>query len=409
MFSFIKTMNLPAQCLVALAAFLCASLASGEVSQPDLAGRLDGVIERAVAEQRIVGTVVIVFRDGQEVYRRAAGFADREAARPMTQDTIFRLASVTKPIVSAATMRLVEQGRLSLDDRVSRWLPDFGPRLADGSEAGISIRQLLNHTAGLSYGLLETEHGPYRTAGVSDGLAEPGISLEENLKRIAGVPLSYAPGTQWRYSMATDVLGAVLQKVTGQSLPAVVEALVTGPAGMSDTAFSVRDIQRLSAVYSDGQPLALRMADEAVIKSGESSTLFSLTRILDPQAYPSGGAGMAGTAGDFSNFLEILRQGGGSILSSRSVQSMMTDQVGPQAQAQGPGWGFGYGWAVLDDPALTKTPQSKGTIQWGGAYGHSWFVDPQAKLTVVALTNTLFEGMSGAFTRDIRDAVYPPQ
>lgn len=407
MFSFIKTMNLPARCLVALAAFLCASLASGEASQPDLAGRLDGVIERAVAEQRIVGAVVIVLRDGQEVYRRAAGFADREAARPMTRETIFRLASVTKPLVSAATMRLVEQGRLSLDDRVSRWLPDFRPRLADGSEADISIRQLLNHTAGLSYGLLETEHGPYRTAGVSDGLAEPGISLEENLKRIASVPLSYAPGTQWRYSMATDVLGAVLQKVTGQSLPAVVEELVTSPAGMSDTAFSVRDIQRLSAVYSDGHPLPLRMADEAVIKSGESSTLFSLKRILAPQAYPSGGAGMAGTAGDFSRFLEILRHGGGSILSPRSVQSMMTDQVGPQAQTQGPGWGFGYGWAVLNDPALTKTPQSKGTIQWGGAYGHSWFVDPQAKLTVVALTNTTFEGMSGAFTRDIRDAVYP--
>lgn len=402
-------MNLPAQCLAVLAVSLCASLASGEARQPDLTGRLDGVIERAVAEQRIVGTVVIVVSDGQVVYQRAAGFADREAARPMTQDTIFRLASVTKPIISAATMRLVEQGRLSLDDRVSRWLPEFRPRLADGSEPDISIGQLLNHTAGLSYGLLEPEHGPYRSAGVSDGLAEPGTSLEENLKRIASVPLSYPPGTQWRYSMATDVLGAVLQNVTGQSLPALVEELVTGPAGMSDTAFSVRDIQRLSAVYSDGHPGPLRMPDEAVIKSGESSTLFSLKRILDPQAYPSGGAGMAGTAGDFSRFLEILRRGGKPILSTRSVQLMMTDQVGPQAQTQGPGWGFGYGWAVLDDPALTKTPQAKGTIQWGGAYGHSWFVDPQAKLTVVALTNTAFEGMSGAFTRDIRDAVYPAQ
>ncbi|WP_150642760.1 serine hydrolase domain-containing protein [Pseudomonas fluorescens] len=402
-------MNIPAQCLAAVTAFFCGSLASADTGQPELAGRLDGVIERAVAEQRIVGTVVIVLRDGQVVYRRAAGFADREAASPMTQDTIFRLASVTKPIVSAATMRLVEQGRLSLDDRVSRWLPDFRPQLADGSEPDIRIRQLLNHTAGLSYGLLETEHGPYRTAGVSDGLAEPDISLEENLKRITSVPLSYPPGTQWRYSMATDVLGAVLQKVTGQSLPMLVEALVTGPAGMRDTAFSVGDIQRLSAVYSDGHPVPMRMADEAVIKSGESSTLFSLKRILDPQAYPSGGAGMAGTAGDFSSFLEILRQGGGSILSPGSVQSMMSDKVGPQAQTQGPGWGFGYGWAVLDDPSLTKTPQSKGTIQWGGAYGHSWFVDPLAKLTVVALTNTAFEGMSGAFTREIRDAVYPAQ
>ena len=402
-------MNLPAKCLAALATALCATMATANPDDPDLSRRVDGVIERAIADQRIVGTVVIVVREGQIVYRRAAGLADREAAKPMTLDTIFRLASVTKPLVSAATMRLVEQGRLSLDDRVSRWLPEFRPKLADGSEPGITIRQLLNHTAGLSYGLLEAEHGPYRTAGVSDGLAEPGISLEENLKRIASVPLSYAPGTQWRYSMATDVLGAVVQKVTGKSLPLVVDELVTGPAGMRDTAFSVRDIHRLSAVYLDGQPIPSRMPDEGMIKTGESSTLFSLTRILDAHAYPSGGAGMAGTAGDISGFLEILRQGGGPILSPQSVQSMMTDQVGAQAQTQGPGWGFGYGWAVLDDPQLTNTPQSKGTIQWGGAYGHSWFVDPQAKLTVVALTNTAFEGMSGAFTRDIRDAVYPAQ
>lgn len=402
-------MNLPAKSLAALAAALCASMATASPDDADVSRRLNGVIEGAIAEQRIVGTVVIVVRDGQVVYRRAAGLTDREAAKPMTLDTIFRLASVTKPLVSVATMRLVEQGRLSLDDRVSRWLPGFRPKLADGSEPDITIRQLLNHTAGLSYGLLESEHGPYRTAGVSDGLAEPGMSLEENLKRIASVPLSYAPGTQWRYSMATDVLGAVLQKVTGQSLPSLVEALVTGPAGMRDTAFSVRDIHRLSAVYTDGQPMPLRMPDEGVIKSGESTTLFSLPRILDAHAYPSGGAGMAGTAGDISDFLEILRQGGAPILSKHSVQLMMTDQVGPQAQSQGPGWGFGYGWAVLDDPQLTKTPQSKGTIQWGGAYGHSWFVDPQAKLTVVALTNSAFEGMSGAFTRDIRDAVYPAQ
>lgn len=400
-------MNRPIQGLLALAATLGASLAGAATPDAALGRRMDTAIDRAIAEQRIVGTVVVVMRDGQVVYRRAAGFADREAARPMTGDTILRLASITKPMVSVVAMRLVEQGTLSLDDPVSRWLPEFRPRLADGSQPSITLKQLLTHTAGLSYGFLEPEHGAYRTAGVSDGLAEPGLSLEDNLQRIASVPLSYPPGTQWRYSLATDVLGAVLEKSTGKRLPALTREMVTGPLAMQDTDFAVKDPARLGAAYRDDQPRPSRMQDETALRVGGSTTLFSLQRIFDPRAYPSGGAGMAGTAGDVARFLDTLRQGGGVLLSRASVQAMMTDQVGAQAQSQGPGWGFGYGWAVLDDPALAATPQSKGALQWGGAYGHSWFVDPQARLTVVALTNTAFEGMSGAFTREIRDAAYP--
>ncbi|WP_264173776.1 serine hydrolase domain-containing protein [Pseudomonas chlororaphis] len=193
-------MDLPNKGLVALAATLGASLASAATPDEELGRRMDTAIERAIDQQRIVGTVVVVMRDGQVVYQRAAGFADREAARPMTGDTILRLASITKSMVSAVAMRLVEQGKLSLDDTVSQWLPDFRPRLADGTQPSITLKQLLTHTAGLSYGFLEAEHGAYRTAGVSDGLAEPGMSLEDNLKRIASVPLSYPPGTQWCYS-----------------------------------------------------------------------------------------------------------------------------------------------------------------------------------------------------------------
>jgi CubicO group peptidase (beta-lactamase class C family) len=151
------------------------------------------------------------------------------------------------------------------------------------------------------------------------------------------------------------------------------------------------------------------MVDKATITSGNSTALFDVRRILDPHAYPSGGAGMAGTAGDVARFLETIRQGGAPILSAHSVQLMVTDHVGAMVQTQDPGWGFGYGWAVLNEPALTGTPQSRGTFEWGGAYGHSWFVDPQQKLTVVALTNTAYEGMSGLFTHQLRDAVYPPK
>jgi CubicO group peptidase (beta-lactamase class C family) len=115
---------------------------------------------------------------------------------------------------------------------------------------------------------------------------------------------------------------------------------------------------------------------------------------------------MVGTAGDYLKFLETIRTGGGPILRPETVALMMTDQVGFQAQSQGPGWGFGYGWAVLDDPSAANTPQAKGTIAWGGVYGHSWFVDPVRKITVVALTNTAFEGMNGRFPTEVRDAVY---
>lgn len=402
-------MQPPASYLVPLAAALCATLACADSPDPLLAKRVDAVVDSAIADNRLVGTVVLVLRDGQLVYHRAAGLADREAGCPMTEDTIFRLASVTKPLVSAAAMHLVEQGRLGLDDPVSRWLPDFNPKLADGTTPVITVSQLLNHTAGLSYGFLESPHGPYRTAGVSDGLGEPEISFDENLKRIASVPLSYPPGKGWQYSMATDVLGAVLEKASGQSLPALVRESVTGPLGLSDTGFSVTDIKRLSAAYQDGSPQPLRMVDKATITSGNSTALFDVRRILDPHAYPSGGAGMAGTAGDIARFLETIRQGGAPILSAHSVQLMVTDHVGATVQTQDPGWGFGYGWAVLNNPALSGTPQSRGTFEWGGAYGHSWFVDPLQKLTVVALTNTAYEGMSGLFTHQLRDAVYPPQ
>jgi len=392
------------------AAALSLSLATSAAAQPfpdsHLAARVDAVIEQALADKRIVGTVVLIARNGEVVYRRAAGLADREAGLPMREDAIFRLASITKPMVTAAAMRLVEEGRIGLDDPVARWLPDFRPRLADGTEPVVTIRHLLTHTAGLSYGFLEAEDGPYRRAGVSDGLAEPGMSLDENLRRIASVPLAFEPGRSWRYSVSLDVLGGVLEKAAGESLPVLVERLVTGPLGLPDTGFSVRDRGRLTVAYADGSPEPIRMRDHEAVRLGDGTVRFAPGRILDPASFPAGGAGMAGTAHDVLTFLEAIRKGGSPILKPETVEQMMADQVGPQAQTQGPGWGFGYGWAVLADPGPAGTPQAKGTIQWGGAYGHSWFVDPANGLTVVALTNTAFEGMSGDFPRQIRDAVY---
>lgn len=368
--------------------------------------RIDAAIDKALADRRIVGAVVLVAQGGDIVHRRAAGHLDREAGVAMREDAIFRLASITKPIVAAATLRLVEEGRLDLDAPVTAWLPDFRPALPDGTVPDIRLRHLLTHTSGLSYGFLEPAESAYHRLKVSDGLDQPGLTLHDNLSRLAAAPLAFAPGTGWRYSLGLDVLGGVLEKVEGRGLADIVRDRVTAPLGLVDTGFAVRDAGRLAKPYADGTPEPVAMTDGMRVPFFDTVATFAPSRILDAASYPSGGAGMAGTAGDVLTFLEAIRTGGAPILRAETVERMASDQVGAEAETQGPGWGFGHGWAVLVDPAPTGTPQAAGTLQWGGAYGHSWFVDRANALTVVALTNTAFEGMSGAFPAEIRDAVY---
>lgn len=376
------------------------------VKDDGMGARLDAAIDHALASQRIVGTVVVVLHDGNVVYRRAAGLADRETATPMREDEIFRLASVSKPIVTVAALHLVDEGRLSLNDPVTRYLPDFLPKLADGSTPAITIGQLLTHTAGLSYGFLEPADGPYHKAGVSDGLDAPGLPMPEELRRISAAGLAYAPGTSWRYSVAIDVLGAVIERVTSQSLPDAVKALLTNPIGMNDTGFAPPDRSRLATPYADGAP-PKRMSDSYLLPfAGLAGISFSPGRAFNPQSFPSGGGGMNGTAEDVARLLEVVRTGGGKILKPETAHSMLSNQTGSLPIIFGPGWGFGFGGALLTDPKAAKTPQSLGTWSWGGAWGHSWFVDPARRLVVVALTNTAVEGMSGKFPTDVRDAVY---
>ncbi|MFC5354370.1 serine hydrolase domain-containing protein [Azospirillum himalayense] len=392
--------------LVAAALTVAGTAFAEPAIDPVIDARLDPVIDRALSEKRIVGAVVLVAKDGRIVYRRAAGHADREAGTVMREDAIFRLASVTKPFVSAAALRLVEKGRLDLDAPVTRWLPQFRPALPDGSTPDITIHQLLTHTSGLGYAFLEPADGPYHRLNVSDGLDQPGLSLDQNLARLSAAPLNFAPGTGWRYSLGIDVLGGVLERIEGRSLSDIVRDTVTAPLGINDTDFSVHDASRLAKAYADGHPQPVPMTDGLAVPLMGSAATFAPSRILDANSYPSGGAGMAGTASDVLRFLEAIRTGGSPILKPETVRLMVRDQVGAKAETQGPGWGFGYGWAVLDDPAPTGTPQAAGTLQWGGAYGHSWFIDRENGLSVVALTNTAFEGMAGTFPTDVRNAVY---
>ncbi|MBW6420487.1 beta-lactamase family protein [Rhizobium sp. XQZ8] len=365
---------------------------------------IDDVVDAAISSKKLVGTVVLMAKDGEIVYRRAAGMADREAGLPMREDTIFRLASVTKPIVTAATMRLIEQGRIGLDDPVTKWLPDFRPKLADGSEPTILIRHLLTHTSGLSYSF-EAEDGPYARAGVSDGVDQPGLPLAENLKRIASVPLAFAPGTGWQYSVAMDVIGGVIEKETGRRLGDAVAELVMQPLGLGDTGFSVADRSRLSVAYVDGSPEPKRMSETETVRLLNGSVTFAPDRIFNPDSFHSGGGGMAGTAGDVIAILEALRKGGAPLLSQATVQQMMTNQIGDLLEEARPGFGFGYGWAIIRDPAKAGLPVSAGSLQWGGVYGHHWFIDLERKITLVGLTNTTPEGMWGSFTLDLKKAM----
>jgi CubicO group peptidase (beta-lactamase class C family) len=374
--------------------------------QSKLADRLDAAVDRALAEKRIVGGVVLVAKDGALVYRRAAGFADREEGRAMREGDVFRLASVTKPFVAAAAMRLVEQGAIGLDDPATRFLPEFRPCHESGEAPTLTIHSLLTHTSGLGYAFQEGADGPYHRLGVSDGLEQPGLTIEENLRRLAAAPLKFAPGAAWRYSLAMDVLGAILAKAARRALPDLVRELVLEPLGLNDSGFAVPSGVRLVAPYADGAPEPVRMHDGDSVPFLDFLIRFAPSRALDPASYPSGGAGMVGTAHDVLRFLEAIRGGGAPILKPETVARMTADHLGPQAETRGPGWGFGYGWAVLNDPVAAATPQSKGTFQWGGVYGHSWFVDPAQALTVVALTNTAIEGMAGPFVSQMCDAVY---
>ncbi len=359
---------------------------------------------------RLVGAVVLVREHGVLRHASATGLADRESARPMQRDQLFRLASVSKPLLATVILRLVAEGVLDLDTPVQRWLPDFRPALADGRTPPISLRQLLSHSSGLGYRFLEADAvGPYARAGVSDGMDANPLSLTENVRRIAQVPLLFEPGSQWLYSLGVDVAGAVAEAATGETLQALFQRLLAAPLRLRDTAFATRDAARLATPYVSDTPRPHRLQEGEVVAPFEGTVgiEYSLARATDASRFASAGAGLVGTADEVMAVLEALRDAQRSgLLPPALAEEMATGQVGEQGPPEPAGWGFGLGFAVLRDAAASGTPQREGTWRWGGAYGHSWFVDPSRGLSVVALTNTLYEGMDGAFVDELRDAVY---
>lgn len=369
---------------------------------------VDSVIKKAIQQKRIVGTVVLVYQNGKEVYRGVYGWNDREHKVPMTYDTSFRLSSLTKPIVSVAVLRLIDEEKLNLDDPVTRWLPDFKPKMPDGTAPMITIWNLLSHTAGLNYNFFEEPNGPYHRLHVSDGLDNVNFSLAENVMRISQAPLLFEPGSNWNYSLATDVLGDVISKVESEPLPEVVEQTVLKPLGLKQTGFTIEKNKPIATPYADHKPEPIRMIDGQSIPFGKSAIVYAPSRVFDKKAYPSGGAGMVSTAGDYMKFLESIRTG--TIpLKKDTLIKLTTNQIGNLKTLLGDGWGWSLAFAILENPTAAKMPLGKGSYSWGGVWGHTWWVDPVNNMTVVIMTNTALEGTNGKFPHEIMHAIYQHQ
>ncbi|NTJ68445.1 beta-lactamase family protein [Agrobacterium rhizogenes] len=367
--------------------------------------RMDAVIETAIRTGKIVGTVVIVKKDGETVYSRAAGYADRESGKATETRTIFRLASVTKPIVAATVLALVDKGKLAFSDLVRDYLPYFRPKGPDGNVADITIRHLLTHTAGLSYGADPKTTPPERM--FNSGLSDTDLDFEENFSRLSTFPLLAAPGTLWSYSIAIDVLGAAIARIEACSLDEAVRRHVTGPLGMNDTGFSVSDPERLATPYADGNPAAVRMSDHHLVSDNDGNLLaFAPTRLFNPRTFQSGGAGMVGTAPDLITFLEAIRRGGVPILKTGTAKAALLNQIGDIPRPGEPGQGFSFLGAVIQDPVLAEVSLSKGSVTWGGVYGHSWFIDPVEGISAAIMSNTAVEGCLGSYPQDIAREIY---
>jgi CubicO group peptidase (beta-lactamase class C family) len=409
-----------------LAAGLVPALPAAARTPEAGAAKLDAVLRQLVDGRTTPGVAVVILRDGQPVYRRAVGVRDPGGGAPLAMGDLFRLASMTKPVTSVAAMMLVEEGRIGLDDPLTAHLPAFAGlrvRRPDGTlepaRRPPTIRELLTHTAGFSYNFMNRlgVADAYREARVVDGIADPEVTLGEAMWRLANAPLAFQPGTEWHYGLATDVLGAVIEKVSGRPLDAFVLERIAGPLGLRSWAFRVpaEARERMVAVTAPAEqgggfrPVA--SPDPVPYPATKGTALLDPERAFSATAYPSGGAGMVGTIGDYASFLQMLLNGGEldgvRLLRPETVREMTSNQTGDKAiPLRGLGWGFGLGFAVLLDPAVAKTALPAGSYNWGGIYGTGFWVDPESRVVGVVGSQTAVIGSGPAVTGAVREAYY---
>jgi CubicO group peptidase (beta-lactamase class C family) len=360
------------------------------------------------------GAVTIVARNGKIVHFEAHGYLDAEKTKPMQKDSLFRLASMTKPIITTAAMMLVEQGKLKLNDPIAMWLPelkDLKVETANGDvplNRPIWVQDIMRHTAGFVYG--GAAKSPrikklYNEMNIES--RETDITAEDMLKNLGQIPLANQPGTTWEYSIAVDVLGLLLERVEKKPLDVIIKSMLLDPLGMKNTSWWVEESQ---------QPRMAEAFDSDVLKAG---MLKGYRQNSNPsgKSYFKGGAGMVSTAEDYLRYAQMMVNGGElngkRYLSRKTVELMFSNHTvgmaGNPIGSTGPGYGFGLGFGVRLDEGMGWTPGSKGDAMWAGAWGTSFWIDPKEKLVGIFMaqgpstrvqTRMLYKGLVyGALVR----------
>ena len=386
---------------------LCTASCSIEITVPAETGfdserleRIDHAVNEAIAKQEIPGAVALIVKNGKTVYHKAFGFADIQSKTAMETDTIFRIASMTKAVTSVGVMILYEQGHFLLNDPVSKYIPEFADMRVisevsnDGSivatvpaRAQIRIIDLLSHTSGITYPFLPGKlQKTYVESGVIDGLTASSRKLENQIKLLAQQPLLFEPGTEFAYGLSTDVLGYLIEVISGRPLDEFFAENITGPLGMVDTYFylPVEKSSRLATLYAE-------VAEQGLIVSKGTESDIKLDNpnypIAGARSYFSGGAGLSSTAQDYGRLIQMLLNDGKlddiRILSRKSVELMRTSRVDWDGDRIPD---FGLGFAVTSDIGKRGELGSAGNFAWGGAYYTSYWIDPSENLIAVFMS-----------------------
>lgn len=361
--------------------------------------RLSDRLNEGVKNNELPGAVVLIARNGKIVMFESYGFRDKEAKVPMTNDTIFRIASMTKPIVTLAAVMLMEEGKLTLQDRVSMYIPAFAdtkvavPKKKEDGTVEISlepqyrpmtVQDLMRHTSGLTYGAPGAN--AVKQSYLDMKVADHGQTNAEMVDKLARLALLYQPGTTWEYSMSTDVLGRVVEVVSGMPLDKFIEERITKPLKMGDTAFEVGADKKARGA----RPM----------REGPKNQLPPIPDVAEKFAWRSGGGGMVSTAADYARFLQMFANGGQldgvRLVSRKTIDLMTADALPPDIRMGADMWrfeamepsarmgqGFGLGFAVRNVQGVNPLPGSPNDYYWGGAYGTYFWHDPRERLYVV--------------------------
>ena len=365
--------------------------------------RIDKVMEDYVADNRVAGIITLVARHGKVAYLKSFGMADIKADKPMTTDAIFRIASMSKPVTCTAIMMLHEEGHFLLDDPVSKYIPEFkNPRvLVDDlltklklrktvpAKREITIRHLLTHTSGIGYSVFNSRLRPiYRKAGVPDIPVPTDSTIGDKVKILAGLPLAHHPGEDQTYGLSIDVLGYLVEVISGMALDEFFKERIFEPLRMKDTYFFLPEekVSRLATLYEPVEDGGLKAYPDSVVE--RKHLLFSAGFPYEgSNTYFSGGTGLCSTVSDYVRFLQLLLNGGEldgvRLLSRKSVELMTINQIGELAS---PGWGDGFGFNAVTDLGRSGAIGSKGKYGMGGIFSTRCWVDPDEELITIFMT-----------------------